>query len=116
MPSADTSQYAMPRDWSVKVFSTPNIPRGSQGIILTLRTILNELKNNTPVSTVLKIEGSDRKEALDHLCVRLRPMGITIQTRSGWGISREVDHWLETADDFYVAAIFHANIKFFSEF
>ncbi len=115
MLGADTSQYAMPRDWSVKVFSMPNIPRGSQGMILTLRTILNELKNNTPVSTALKIEGSDSKATLDHLCVRLRPMGIIIKTPSGWEISREAGYWLETANDFYLAAIFHANIKFFSE-
>jgi len=107
-------EYPKAREWDVKVFAMPNIPRG-EGFSKSLRLILETLKSGTPYNSVIKIPGSDSSNSLEDLCIRLRPVGILRKNASGWDISNEANAWLESCDNMYLAAILNANIRFFSE-
>ena len=115
MPTYDLDKYCKERDWNAKVFSMPNIPRGKDGLVDCLRIILNHIDSRASLSVIPEIEGSNSKATLEELCVRLRPMGIVNKTIAGWEVSPESKLWLSTGENFYLAALFHANIRFFSE-
>ncbi|WP_456276501.1 hypothetical protein [Bacillus sp. AK128] len=112
----ETSEYPKIRDWDTKVFSMPKIPRSSKGYPEALKVILCALKENKAYTKPIEIEGSNRKDTLDRLFVFLRPTGIVKKRLNGeWEMSEEISKWLETEDNFYLAAILNANIRFFSE-
>jgi len=95
------SEYPKNRDWNDKVFSMPNIPRGSNGLILVLRDILKKVNDNFSPQQTLSFEGSNTKMTLDELCIRLRPMRFVIKTQNGWEITEESKKWLESEDNLH---------------
>jgi predicted transcriptional regulator len=112
----EKSNYPKIRDWDTKVFSIPKIPRSSDGYPESLKIILNALKEKKLYNNPINIEGSKRKDTLEKLLVFLRPTGIVKKNISGdWEMSEEITIWLDSSDNFYLAAILNANIRFFSE-
>lgn len=103
------------RDWSTKVSAMPNIPRGKNGYPYTLKVILHELKNFTPLNTIINIEGSESQNTLEQLLIHLRPSGIVRKSSTNWSLSTEANYWLETQDNNYLFTFLCANVKFFSE-
>ncbi|NMH74959.1 hypothetical protein HF078_17925 [Bacillus sp. RO2] len=107
--------YPKSLEWESKVLAMPNIPRG-KGYPTTLRAILIALKEQKPSESIIKIEGSNRKESLDEMCIRLRPLNIVSgSSKTDWVISNEALKWLEVEDSSFLAAILSAKVKFFSE-
>lgn len=80
MYDIELSCYPKIREWDIKVFSIPKIPRSSKGYPESLKTILNALKENKPYNKPINIEGSSRKDTLEKLFVFLRPIGIVKKT------------------------------------
>lgn len=115
MYDIELSCYPKIREWDIKVFSIPKIPRSSKGYPESLKTILNALKENKPYNKPINIEGSSRKDTLEKLFVFLRPIGIVKKNLSGWEMSDETIKWLDSKDNLFLAAIINANIRFFSE-
>lgn len=76
MYDIEVSCYPKSREWDIKVFSIPKIPRSSKGYPESLKTILNALKENKPYNKPINIEGSSRKDTLERLFTFLRPIGI----------------------------------------
>ncbi|MBM7096436.1 hypothetical protein JSY36_11835 [Bacillus sp. H-16] len=107
--------FPKPRDWETKVFAAPNIPRGEKGFPHSLKVIFNALQTNTPYNTYIEIPGSDSKNTLEDLCIRLRPSGFVLKNSSGWYLSPESELWLETQNNYFLTAYLNANIRFFSE-
>lgn len=107
--------YPANRLWDEKVFSMPNIPRGSIGMLAVLRDILERVKRHNNPRDILAYEGSDSKITLDEACVRLRPMHLVSKSENGWVLSKESMIWLESGDDLYLAAFLCANIRFLAE-
>ncbi|WP_066870423.1 hypothetical protein [Clostridium mediterraneense] len=108
-------EYPENREWNVKVFSIPKIPRGEEGQAVVLKSILEAIKEGKPNQTVLKFKGSDSKATLERLCIWLRPIGLVYKKDGIWKISDESKRWLETGDDLYLTAILCANIRFVGE-
>ena len=115
MAKVDYKEYPSIRSWETKVSAMPNIPRGEKGFQKTLKYILTELKNKTPINTSINIEGSRSKKTLEQLYIRLRPSGFVKKMVTGWELSEEADKWLESGDNLYLAAMINANVRFFSE-
>lgn len=69
-------EYPQCLPWDEKVFSMPNIPRGSEGLLCVLRDILDKVKSNMNPDDKLNFAGSDSKITLNEACVRLRPMRL----------------------------------------
>ena len=109
------NEYPQNRTWDEKVFSMPNIPRGSEGLIHVLHDILTRVHRHEDYNTILNYTGSNSKITLNEACVRLRPMKLVIKTQSGWELSKESLRWLESEDNLYLAAILCANIRFVAE-
>ncbi|TCI37629.1 hypothetical protein EVJ29_06290 [Exiguobacterium sp. SH4S7] len=103
------------RTWETKVSAIPNIPRGEKGYPNTLLTILNHFQENTPTNYLVNIEGSSRQDTLENLYIKLRPAGFLKKTVNGWSLTSDSEKWLSSPNNFYLAAILSANIKFFSE-
>lgn len=101
--------------WDEKVFSMPNIPRGTEGLLFVLRSILEKVKGHMNPKGMLNFAGSDAKITLNEACVRLRPMRLVKKTSSGWELTRESEIWLDSGDDLYLAAALCANIRFLAE-
>ena len=99
----------------MKAFSMPNVPRGEVGMLDSLRTILELVRNNSTTSEQLNIKGSDSKIDLGTACIRLRPMKLVIKTHNGWILSNEANTWLDTHDNLYLAAFLCTRIKFLAE-
>ena len=110
-----TTGYPVHRNWDEKALSMPNIPRGSEGQVAVLKSILSEVKANSPSKRILSFEGSDSKISLEQLCIRLRPMRLVIKAQYGWILSEESLRWLESEDNIYLAATLCANIRFLAE-
>lgn len=107
--------YPTNRLWDEKVFSMPNIPRGSIGMLAVLRDILERVKQHNDPKDILVYEGSNSKITLNELCVRLRPMHLVAKSENSWVLSKESMIWLESGDDLYLAAFLCANIRFLAE-
>lgn len=103
------------REWNAKVFATPKLPRGNNGMIYTLNLVLNAVKNRLPINTNLEIEDSSANCNLEYLCVQLRPIGLVKQMHGVWELTKEAELYLNSSDPQYLAKIFCANIKFFPE-
>lgn len=108
-------EYPQCRPWDEKVFSMPNIPRGSEGLLCVLRNILEKVKGCLNPTDKLSFAGSDSKITLNEACIRLRPMRLVRKTPDGWEITKESEVWLNSGDDLYLAAFLCANIRFFAE-
>lgn len=108
-------EYPQCRPWDEKVFSMPNIPRGSEGLLYVLHDILEKVRDHVSPKDVLNYEGSDSKITLNEACVRLRPMRLVLKTANGWELTEESTIWLESGDDLYLAALLCANIRFLAE-
>ncbi|MGN0340780.1 MAG: hypothetical protein ACI4D0_09815 [Lachnospira sp.] len=115
MRKVDINDYPKELEWDDKVFSMPNIPRGSGGIVDVLIQILKEVENNTTLTKIMRFEGSESKATLNELCVRLRPMRLVVKTEYGWTLTKESKVFLESEDYEYLAAVLCANIKFLGE-
>lgn len=108
-------EYPQCRPWDEKVFSMPNIPRGSEGLLYVLHDILEKVRAHVSPKDVLNYAGSDSKITLNEACVRLRPMRLVSKTANGWELTEESTIWLESGDDLYLAAFLCANIRFLAE-
>lgn len=108
-------EYPKSREWNAKVFSMPKIPRGDIGQFAILRGILRAITEKVPYSTKMKFEGSNSDATLENLCTWLRPIGIIYKEDRVWKISNEGRKLLESEDDFYLMAVFCANIRFMGE-
>lgn len=107
--------YPKSKEWELKALAMPNIPRG-KSYPNSLKTILQAIKKQKPYNSIINIEGSSRKESLDEICVRLRPINfVSGNSKTEWKLTNEALIWLEIEDDLYLAALLNANIKFFSE-
>lgn len=115
MAVVDYKDYPIIRSWETKVSAMPNIPRGERGFQETLKYILTALKNKTPINTHITIEGSRSNNTLEQLYIRLRPTGFVKKLITGWELSEEAEKWLISDDDFYLATMLSANIRYFSE-
>lgn len=102
-------------NWDSKVLAMPNIPRG-KGYPLALKAILDALEKNDSYDSPVFIDGSERKDSLNKLCIRLRPVGIVSgNPKEKWSISSESLKWMETYDHFQLAVFLNNKIKFFFE-
>ena len=108
-------QYPQCLPWDEKVFSMPNIPRGSEGLIYVLRNILEKVRDHRNPRDKLSFTGSDAKITLNEACIRLRPMRLVLKTLNGWELSEESEIWLDSGDNLYLAATLCANIRFLAE-
>lgn len=54
-------EYPQCRPWDEKVFSMPNIPRGSEGLLYVLHDILEKVRAHVSPKDVLNYAGSDRR-------------------------------------------------------
>lgn len=108
-------EYPQCLPWDDKVFSMPNIPRGSEGLLCVLRDILDKVKSHMNPNDKLDFAGSDSKITLNEACVRLRPMRLVRKTPDGWVLTKESEIWLESGDNLYLAAVLCANIRFLAE-
>lgn len=103
------------REWNLKVFSTPKIPKGTKGMINTINIVLQAIKDKIPIETDLKIEDSFANSNLNYLCIQLRPIGLVRQNYGVWELSDIAKNYLKNKDKCFLAKIFCANIKFFAE-
>lgn len=103
------------REWNLKVFSTPKIPRGTKGMIETINIVLQAIEDKIPINTDLKIEDSSANSNLNYLCIQLRPIGLVKQKYGVWELSDIAKSYLKNKDRYFLAQIFCANIKFFAE-
>ena len=108
-------EYPQCLPWDEKVFSMPNIPRGSEGLLYVLRDILEKVKCHTNPKDKLNFVGSDSKITLNEACIRLRPMRLVKKTPDGWELTKESEIWLNSGDNLYLAAVLCANIRFLAE-
>ncbi len=108
-------EYPQNLPWDEKVLSMPNIPRGAEGHIIVLRSILKNVQSHMNPNDKLSIIGSDAKLTLNEACVRLRPMRLVLKTSNGWELTKESEIWLNSGDNLYLAAILCANIRFLAE-
>ena len=109
------SEYPQNRLWDEKVFSMPNIPRGDEGLLYVLRTILNKVRTNENPHDLLVFNGSSSKITLDEACIRLRPMRFVTKTNAGWELTCDAVRWLDSEDELFLAAMLCANIRFVGE-
>lgn len=114
MVQIDPMEYPKFSDYSFHAQSSPNIPVGSAGMIETLRTILDVLKNGQSLDDVISIEGSTAKLSLGEACLALSPCGLVVKTAEGYTPSAEADRWIDTGDNSYLAACLASRCKFFS--
>lgn len=105
------------RTWDSKAQSVPRIPRSTKGYVHSLKIILNSVREQKKNDDIIEIPGSKSKYKLDQLCTALRPLGFVhkFHSNSSWELSLEGKKWLEQPNDFYLASIFNANLRFFSE-
>lgn len=114
MVQIDPMEYPKFSDYSFHAQSSPNIPVGSAGMIETLRTILDVLKNGQSLDDFISIEGSTAKLSLGEACLALSPCGLVVKTAEGYTPSAEADRWIDTGDNSYLAACLASRCKFFS--
>ena len=103
------------REWNSKVFATPKVPRGKNGMIETINLILEAVRDKTPMTNKIEIEDTTANSRLDYLCIQLRPIGLLKQNYGVWELSGEAEEYLKNKNKLYLAEIFCANIKFFAE-
>lgn len=103
------------REWNLKIFSTPKIPRGTKGMINSINVILQSVKDKIPINTDLQIEHSFGNTNLSYLCIQLRPIGLVKQKHGVWELSDIAERYLKNKDKDLLAQIFCANVKFFAE-
>ncbi len=103
------------RDWNLKVFSTPKVPRGKKGMVDTINMVLQAVNDKEPINTKLDIEDTFANSNLNYLCIQLRPIGLIKQNYGVWELSDIAKEYMQNKDKDYLAQIFCANIKFFSE-
>jgi len=103
------------REWNSKVFATPKVPRGKNGMINTINLTLEAVKNKVPMTEKINIEDTSANSNLEYLCIQLRPIGLLKQNYGVWELTQEAEEYLNNKDKLYLAEIFCANIKFFSE-
>ena len=117
MYSVPISQYPNNKDWNKKVFSTPSIPGGKKNTLSNLRKLLLEIQNDSPLDKTPQLDESNSKSTLNDLCVhQLSPLCFVVRTANGkWKLTEESRLWIESEDNLYLAALFCANVKYFSE-
>lgn len=103
------------REWNSKIFATPKVPRGKNGMIDTIDLILNAVKNKNSMSENLKIEDTTANSNLEYLCIQLRPIGLVKHNYGVWELTAEAEEYLKRKDKLFLAEIFCANVKFFAE-
>ena len=103
------------REWNSKIFATPKIPRGKNGMFDTINLILTAVKNKVPMTENLKIEDTTANSNLEHLCIQLRPIGLVKHNYGVWDLTPEAEEYLNRKDKLFLAEIFCANVKFFAE-
>lgn len=108
-------QYPMPRQWPMRAQSVPNIPRGSVGMVGSLRIIFEYIANGTSANALVAIPGSSSNVTLGVCCQRLRPTGLVRDKRGSWELSPEAGVWALSGDDAFLAATLCSNIKFMGE-
>ena len=108
-------QYPMPRQWPMRAQSVPNIPRGSVGMVGSLRIIFEYVANGTSANAPVAIPGSSSNVTLGVCCQRLRPTGLVRDKRGSWELSPEAGVWTLSGDDAFLAATLCSNIKFMGE-
>lgn len=99
MVKIDPMEYPKFSDYSSHAQSSPNIPVGSEGMIETLRTILDVLKSGQSLDDFISIEGSTAKLSLGAACLALSPCGLVVKTPEGYTPSAESDRWTDTGDN-----------------
>ena len=109
-------QYPMPRQWPMRAQSVPNIPRGSVGMVGSLRIIFEYVANGTSANAPVAIPGSSSNVTLGVCCQRLRPTGLVRDKRGSWELSPEAGVWALSGDDAFLAATLCSNIKFMGKF
>ncbi len=115
MEKVSVEIYPKNLSWDEKVFSMPNIPRGNAGLTVVLREVLARVANGDSPAQILRFEGSNSNTTLNELCIRLRPMKFVVKSENGWILTAESKVYLETNDNFYLAAMLCANVKFLGE-
>lgn len=83
------------KKWELRVTAAPRIPRG-KSYLSSLRQILLLIQERANVKSIPEIEGSDSKATLEHLCVRLRPLGFVSNklTNNNWILSDFSKNWV----------------------
>lgn len=104
------------KKWELRVTAAPRIPRG-KSYLSSLRQILLLIQERANVKSIPEIEGSDSKATLEHLCVRLRPLGFVSNklTNNNWILSDFSKNWLETNKNDELTYFIDSNLQFFSE-
>ena len=111
------SKYPENKEWDKKINSTPSIPGGKNQYLSNLRKLLLYVQNGEPLEIIPQLDGSNSKITLNELCLhQLGPMKFVSRTNNGgWTLSEEATLWIESEDNLYLATLFCANVKFFSE-
>lgn len=115
MSKIGANQYPEPRRWDLKTSSAPNIPRGSNSFLDSLRIILSSVRDHVSKDLPVRIEGSSSNNNLDECCQRLRPVGLVHEKYGVWELTDIGEIWLESCDADYLAAVLCANVKFMGE-
>ncbi|QNR07898.1 restriction endonuclease [Macrococcoides canis] len=108
-------ELANQRDWNLRVSAAPRIPRGEHGYPNSLKIILENLQNGTPLYERIYIPGSNADNDLEKLLTRIRPLGIVKKINSNWVISEEGLTWLNNRNNKYLTSLINGNLKFFIE-
>ena len=103
------------KDWDFRVSASPRIPRG-ENYVTSLKYILDEIQAGKPANAILFIKGSESKATLDHLAIRLRPLGFVNKLKqSQWVLTDFSKEWILTGNIEELARFFSSRLKFFSE-
>lgn len=95
------------------VRSVPNIPRGDEGLVESLRAIVRLVQADAPLDSPVDIPGSSSHSVLRDCCVSLHAIRFVRRTKYGFALSPEMETWLENGDNLYLAGLLAERCFFF---
>jgi hypothetical protein len=105
------------RPWHDKAGSLGYLKGGSGSQVILLRQILESLPAEAgKIVKFATAEGDEVDFDLAEVCrTQLATSGLVERERQSWRLTSEGHSWLENQDPFFLAACFHANVRFFGE-
>lgn len=101
--------------WLSRAGAIPSMPGGGDQHIETLRDLLTQVRDHPHLADEIAWP-TDRTTTVRDAIYRLGPCGLVRRVdRKTVQLTDEALRWLETGDDEYLIATFHANIRFVGE-
>lgn len=116
-PERGRKDFPPPLDWSARAGAAPYLPGGPKGIIENLAALLGDIADNPLLDRSVLLPAVGTSVPLRKIASALGTCGLfTRESRPArLNLTEDARYFLESADELYLFAVLHANVRFMGE-